>query len=413
MSVSLQFLRKQLDLSGQSDLSGTDINQSVDTALPALDKGMTVFTTDVAGSPDVPNAAVDTNLARCLWIRITATQVLTYIWDPYAVSAAPLLKWTLITTTNVPDGSITGAKIANLAIDSTKVSSLSWSKIIDRPTWFGGDLGSAVAGGDLTGNYPNPTVAALAITTGKLALLSVDTTILAANAVTGAKVLDGTLTAAKQILGTWNYFGTAGGTGDVITLTPTVALAAYAAGVTGQFLASAVNTTFVTINISGLGAIALKMPDGSALAGGEIQSGDLVSFNLKSATEIRLVNYSRKKYAPAAVSVTDANFPANTVKNWGTHGLGSVPKNVRAYLRCTTIDLAYAVGDIIPLEYSFDPTGLAQSWSAIYVNATNIYSVNRYRPIADGCSVRRLDGTIGLYAQITTARWEMFVEASN
>ena len=74
------------------------------------------------------------------------------------------------------------------------------------------------------------------------------------------------------------YVATVGGTADVITLTPTVAITAYAAGQRFSFIASGDNTTSVTVNVSAVAAKAIVLNDGSntALAGGEIQSGAMV-----------------------------------------------------------------------------------------------------------------------------------------
>lgn len=76
--------------------------------------------------------------------------------------------------------------------------------------------------------------------------------------------------------GTGIYVGTVGGTADVITLTVSPAIAAYAAGQTFRFIASGANTTNVTVNISALGAKAVTKNGTTALAAGDIPSGMMV-----------------------------------------------------------------------------------------------------------------------------------------
>jgi hypothetical protein len=66
------------------------------------------------------------------------------------------------------------------------------------------------------------------------------------------------------------WCGTAGGTANALTLTPTPPIAAYAAGQRFLFKAGASpNSAATTINISGLGTIAAQV-NGAACAGGEI-----------------------------------------------------------------------------------------------------------------------------------------------
>lgn len=74
-----------------------------------------------------------------------------------------------------------------------------------------------------------------------------------------------------------NYVATVGGTSDVITLTPTPAIAGYAAGQTFSWIASGANTTNVTVNVSGLGAKALTKNGATALISGDIQSGAMLT----------------------------------------------------------------------------------------------------------------------------------------
>lgn len=68
------------------------------------------------------------------------------------------------------------------------------------------------------------------------------------------------------------YVSTVGGTANAITLTPSPAITAYAAGQRFKFLAGASNTSTVTVAISGLTTKAIQL-NGVALAGGEIVSG--------------------------------------------------------------------------------------------------------------------------------------------
>lgn len=63
-----------------------------------------------------------------------------------------------VTTGMLADGAVTTAKIGDLQVTDAKIASVSWSKITGAPTAFP-PTGSA--GGDLSGTYPNPTVAKL------------------------------------------------------------------------------------------------------------------------------------------------------------------------------------------------------------------------------------------------------------
>ena len=77
--------------------------------------------------------------------------------------------------------------------------------------------------------------------------------------------------------GTGVYVSTVGGTADVITLAPSPAITAYAAGQQFTFLASGSNTTNVTVAISGLAAKAITRNGTTALIASDILSSSMVT----------------------------------------------------------------------------------------------------------------------------------------
>ena len=81
----------------------------------------------------------------------------------------------------------------------------------------------------------------------------------------------------KQLLNNLGeYCPTVGGTANAITCAPSVAITAYAAGQSFCFVATNTNSGAATLNVSSLGAKNIKRPDGGALAGDEITSGQMV-----------------------------------------------------------------------------------------------------------------------------------------
>jgi microcystin-dependent protein len=102
--MTTQDLTKGIDITGLEDVTGSEMDQLVDVARTAADKGLTLVTTDTAlNTPEVPDPNTPDGMAitptwwtRYLWIRKPFDNTGTlkvYAWNDEATSDATLLKW--------------------------------------------------------------------------------------------------------------------------------------------------------------------------------------------------------------------------------------------------------------------------------------------------------------------------------
>ena len=100
------------------------------------------------------------------------------------------------------------------------------------------------------------------------------------------------------------WCGTAAGTADAITLSPVVGVTAYSSGQRLSFIGAAANTGAVTVNVSGVGAVALTKNGNTALAAGDIQLGRLYQIQY-DGTRFQLANDPRATLTVTAPATSD------------------------------------------------------------------------------------------------------------
>lgn len=115
--------------------------------------------------------------------------------------------------------------------------------------------------------------------------------------------------------GTGVYVATVGGTADAITLTPSPAITAYAAGQLFSWIASGANTTAATLQVSGIASPKALTKNGSAaLVANDILSGQLVSARY-DGTRFQLV-HTGFAFAPTGL-ITASGLTMNTSRMLG------------------------------------------------------------------------------------------------
>lgn len=88
------------------------------------------------------------------------------------------------------------------------------------------------------------------------------------------------------------------------------------------------------------------------------------------------------------------------------HGLGAIPKVVTGFLKCTTAELGYSIGDIVCIPIGQNGA-TASSGASVNIDATNL--VVRYGSSGNPISI--LHKTTGSASNITTANWTFHMRA--
>jgi hypothetical protein len=122
-----------------------------------------------------------------------------------------------IVTAGLADGAVTTPKLADSAVTDPKIVSVAWGKVTGTPATF---PAGGVAGGALSGSYPNPDLRDGAVTQLKLGDGQVTNRTLAPGAVAAANLIDGQVSTAKLV--------------DLAVTLPKIAVGGGVAGIAGQ-----------------------------------------------------------------------------------------------------------------------------------------------------------------------------------
>ncbi|HEX9023248.1 MAG TPA: hypothetical protein VF799_05350, partial [Geobacteraceae bacterium] len=137
------------------------------------------------------------------------------------------------------------------------------------------------------------------------------------------------------------YGGTAGGTANALTVTLNPPLSAHTPGVPITFLSAAANTGAATIDINGLGAVAIKRLDGTDLRVGDIMAGQRCEV-VWDGSVYQLTNANNPSISSRIINITrDSSLNSSTV---AVTGVGFRPSAMIMLCSTAGANGSYSVG---------------------------------------------------------------------
>lgn len=205
-----------------------------------------------------------------------------------------------------------------------------------------------------------------------------------------SQVQDGALTYLSSVSGA-----------DTITASAPIGLSAYAAGQEFHFVAAGDNTGAVTLNINSLGAKDVTKRGTTALASGDIKSGQvvLVEYDGTRFQVVSQVDDAVRRTGDQTIAGVKT-FSSSPIVPAPTTGLQAANKNYADTVAATLVNAAVAPATLAPtLLAAISGTGISASGAAIDVPSIESWA-RRVTIVFQGLSV---NGTSSIMVQIGDA----------